>query len=103
MIASTSTCGRRTSSWRITSPRVRWISGAAEMTIALAPSKRVTTAVRPPGVVPPPDEAEPLLPGACEGVVGRVTPPAPFWLLPLLELLLLLRLLSRDEGPVALL
>ncbi len=48
MIASTSTCWRRTSSWRITSPKVRWTSGVAEMTIALAPSKRVTTALRAP-------------------------------------------------------
>ena len=48
MIASTSTCWRRTSSWRISSPRVRWMSGLAEMTMALAPSKRVTTALRAP-------------------------------------------------------
>ena len=48
-IASTSTCSRRVSSWRTTSPSWRCTSAGAAITIALAPSKRVTTdAVRPP-------------------------------------------------------
>jgi hypothetical protein len=48
MIASTSTWRRRTSSWRITSDSCRCTSAVAEMTIALAPSKRVTIALRAP-------------------------------------------------------
>jgi hypothetical protein len=62
MIASTSTCGRRVSSWRITCPSWRCTSFGAAMTSALAPSKRVTTAVLLPKMLwpvaaPPPVEA----------------------------------------------
>ena len=52
MIASTSTCSRRTSSWRITSPSCFCTSAGAEITMALAPSKREITARPPPMLAP---------------------------------------------------
>ena len=58
MIASTRTCSRLVSSWRITSPNWRWTSAGAAMTRALAPSNRVTTAPRGPKMPGPAGSAE---------------------------------------------
>jgi len=67
----------------MTSPRVRWTSGEAEMTIALAPSKRVTTALRWPTVWVVPEAGAP--PPAAAGAGAAVLTKRPLNLMDLFE------------------
>ena len=57
MIASTSTCSRRVSIWRMVSPSIRCTSLLAATMMAFAPSYRVTIA-GPRVLIPPLDEEE---------------------------------------------